>query len=133
MSLLDHYDPDGWRFYHYGTDDDGEPLFSFWMDVDDDTGVCIYERNAGAGKWLSTDHSDDEYAGVEPSDGLKEILCEVVGPDGYVDSERVEALVEYEAYFFRIVYGTVEQKQNVPPELLAFLEDITDSTLRIEP
>jgi len=130
MSLLDHYDPDGWRFYHYGSDADGEPLFSFWMDVDDDTGVCIYERNAGAGKWLSTDHSDDEYAGVEPSDDLKAVLRDLVGEG--VDGDRVESLVDYERYFVQVVHGTIEQKGDAPPELLAFLEAITDTGLKIE-
>jgi len=127
MSLLDHHDPESWRFYHYGSDDDDEPLFSFWLNIDDDTGVCIYERNAGAGKWLSTDHSDDEYTGVEPSDELRAVLGDLL--DGGIDADRLESLVDYERYFVQVVHGTINDRGHAPPELVAFLEDVAGSEL----
>lgn len=132
MGLLAHHDPVGWRFYRYGEDDNGDPLFSFWMNVDDNTGVCIYERNAGAGKWLSTHHDDEEYSGLEPSDELEELLAEICGTGGSVDGSRVEALPDHESYFFRVVHGTIEQKGRAPEELMAYLMDVTGTELTIE-
>lgn len=133
MSLLDHHEPQSWRFYYYGDDEEGDPLFSFWMTVDDTTGVCIYERNNGAGKWLSTDHDEEEYAALEPTAELKDVLRAAVDPDGQgVDVSRVESLPNYEQYFFQVVHGTIEQKHKAPEELMAFLEAICGTELRIE-
>lgn len=132
MSLLDHHDPVGWRFYVYGEDDNGEPLFSFWMDVDDDTGVCIFERNQGAGKWLGTHHDDEDYSGLDPSDELEGVLRDICGSGGSVDGARVEALPDHESYFFRIVHGTIEQKGRAPEELMAYLMDLTGTELTIQ-
>ena len=133
MGLLDYHDPESWRFYVYGSDDAGDPLFSFWMNTGPNTGVCIYERNAGAGKWLSTDHGDDEYQGQPPSEELKSVLRDVVGTGGSVAGERVHSLPEHEAYFFRVIHGTIEQKGKAPEELMAFLMEIAGTELRIEP
>jgi hypothetical protein len=133
VSILDHHDPQSWRFYYYGDDDNGDPLFSFWMTVDDTTGVCIYERNSGAGKWLSTDHDEEEYAAMRPTEELKDVLRAAVGPDSKgVDTSRVESLPNYEQYFFQVIHGTIEQKHKAPEELLAFLEEICGTELRIE-
>lgn len=133
MSLLDNHEPQSWAFYYYGDDEDGDPLFSFWMNIDKTTGVCIYERNSGAGKWLSTDHNEEEYAAIAPTDELKEVLQAAVDPDSDgVDAERVGSLPNYEQYFFQVVHGTIEQKHKAPAELMAFLEAICGRPLRIE-
>lgn len=132
MGLLTHHDPVSWRFYVYGKDDDGEPLFSFWMNIGPETGVCIYERNQGAGKWLSTHHGDEEYTGRPPSDELEELLGEVVGTGGGIAAERVHDLPDHERYFFQVIHGTIEQKGRAPPELMQYLMDITGTELRIE-
>ena len=132
MSLLDYHEPESWRFYRYGVDEAGEPLFSFWMNIDDSTGVCIYDRSGGHGMWLSTHHDDDEYQGQPPSDELKAVLREVIGPDGYVEGDRVTALPDHERYFFQAVYGTIEQKGTAPPELLRFIEHVVGSEVRLD-
>lgn len=132
MSLLDHHEPESWRFYRYGEDDDGEPLFSFWMNIDDSTGVCIYERNQGAGKWLSTHHGDEEYAGETPSDLLKEVIRGAIGEDTRgVPAERMHDLPDYERYFFQVIHGTIEQKGKAPDELLRFIEHVVGNEVRI--
>ena len=132
MSLLDHHEPESWRFYRYGTDDDGKPLFSFWMNIGPNTGVCIYERNQGAGKWLSTGHEDDEYTGEPPSDLLKEIIRGAIGQDSRgAPAERLDDLPDYEQYFFRSVHGTVEQKGKAPDELLRFIEHCVGTEVHI--
>lgn len=131
MSLLEYHDPESWRFYRYGTDADGEPLFSFWMNINENTGVCLYERNQGAGKWLSTHHDDEEYEGEPPSDELKDILREAVGTGGSIDGERVQDLPDYERYFFQVVHGTIEQKGRAPKELMLFLSEIAGTNLKI--
>lgn len=131
MSILEYHEPQSWRFYVYGEDDAGDPLFSFWVNLSDDTGVCLYERNQGAGKWLSTHHSDDEYQGVPPSDELKDILADIVGTGGGVDADRVHALPDHERYFFQVVHGTIEQKNYAPPELMEFLIEVAGTELRL--
>lgn len=132
MSILEHHEPASWRFYRYGEDADGEPLFSFWMNLDDNTGVCLYERNRGAGKWLSTHHDDEEYEGQPPSEELKRVLRDVMGTGGSVDAGRVHALDDYERYFFQVVHGTIEQKGSAPDELFVFLSEIAGTEVRIE-
>lgn len=131
MSILDHHDAVSWRFYTYGEDDNGHPLFSFWMNVGQETGVCIYDRNGGAGMWLSTDHADDEYTGRPPSEGFKDVLRDIVGTGSSIEAERVEQLPDHEAYFFRVIHGTIEQKGKAPDELMAFLMEVADTELRI--
>jgi hypothetical protein len=130
MSLLDHHEPESWRFYRYGEDDEGEPLFSFWMNINDSTGVCIYDRSSGM--WLSTHHDDEEYQGQPPSDELKAVLRDVMGTGGFVDADRVHALPDHERYFFQSVHGTIEQKGKAPDELLAFLSQLAGTEVRIE-
>jgi len=133
MSLLDHNEPESWRFYRYGEDDDGEPLFSFWMNIDDSTGVCIYERNQGAGKWLSTHHDDEEYTGEPPSDLLKGVIRGAIGKDTRgAPAERMHDLPDYERYFFQAIHGTIEQKGKAPDELLRFIEHAVGNEVRIE-
>lgn len=131
MSLLDYHEPESWRFYRYGTDDEGEPLFSFWMNIGPNTGVCLYERNQGAGKWLSTQHDDEDYDGEPPSDELKDILAEIVGTGGSVEGERIHALPDHERYFFQVVHGTIEQKGRAPDELMLFLSQLAGTDLKI--
>jgi hypothetical protein len=48
--IMQFAEPTGWRFYRYGRDDGGDPMFSFWMDVGRDTGVCLYERGDDNGR-----------------------------------------------------------------------------------
>lgn len=129
MSLLDHHEPESWRFYVYGSDDAGEPLFSFWMNIGPNTGVCLYERNGGEGKWLSTHHDDEEYQGQPPSEDLKEVLRDLIRDE--VAAERVHDLPDHERYFVQSVHGTLAEKGKIPDELLRFLEQLTGSTLRI--
>lgn len=132
MSLLDHHEPQSWAFYYYGDDESGDPLFSFWMNVNETTGVCIYERNNGAGKWLSTDHDEEEYAAIAPTDELKAALRAAVDPDSEgVKTDRVEYLPSYERFFFQVVHGTIEQKHKAPEELMAFLEEVCGRALEI--
>lgn len=128
--ILSEHDPVSWRFYVYGKDDAGDPLFSFWMDLDDDIGVCIYERNQGAGKWLSTRHDDEEYQGRPPSDELLDVLEDLVIGDG-VEGWRVTDLPNHERYFVQIVHGTIEQKGRAPPELLEFLSQVCGTEVRL--
>ena len=130
--LLQHHEPESWRFYRYGEDDEGEPLFSFWMNLTDSTGVCIYSRNEGAGKWLSTSHDDEEYSGEPPSGLLKEAIRSAVRPDVTPPSrERLEDLPDHERYFFRAIQGTIDQKGKAPDELLRFVEHVVGSEVRL--
>lgn len=129
--LLGHHEPESWRFYVYGEDDDGEPLFSFWMNIGPNTGVCIYERNQGHGKWLSTAHDDDEYSGQPPSEGLKECIRDMVASERGVSMDRMRALDAHERYFLRSVHGTVEQKGHAPDELLRFIEHCVGGEVRL--
>lgn len=129
--LLEQHDPISWRFYTYGLDEHGDPLFSFWMNIAPNTGVCIYDRNAGAGKWLSTRHSDDDYEGQPPSDELKAVLRDIVGAGGSVDGDRVQSLPDHEEYFFRVVHGTIDQKGKAPNELMAFLMEVAGTELEL--
>lgn len=132
MGLLDNHEPESWRFYVYGADEDGDPLFSFWMNIGSNTGVCIYERNQGAGKWLSTAHSDEEYQGRPPSDDLNDVLRDLTDPDGDgVSAERVDALPDHERYFVQVVHGTITQKDKASEELLRFLGDLLGTEVRV--
>lgn len=129
--LLQYHDPVGWRFYRYGEDADGEPLFSFWMNISIDTGVCVYERNAGEGKWLGTSHEPDEYEGEPPSSELKACICDAIGDGIGVEAEAVEALPDHEEYFFRIVHGTLEEKKRLPPGVMRFIEECVGNGVHI--
>lgn len=129
--ILQWHDPVSWRFYVYGEDEDDDPLFSFWMNLNDDTGVCLYERNDGAGKWLGTSHDSDEYQGLEPTEGLKDCLADAVANDEGVRGEDVEALPDYEAYFFRLVHGTAEEKRRLPPSIVKFLEECVGTEVTV--
>lgn len=131
--LLQYHEPESWRFYRYGEDENGDPLFSFWMNINDSTGVCIFERNQGAGKWLGTHHDEEEYQGEPPSEELKSVLRDAIGTEGSVSGERVHALPDYEQYFFRVVHSTIEQKGKAPDELLAFLSQLAGAEVWIEP
>jgi len=132
MSILDYVEPESWRFYYYGDDDRGQPLFSFWMNVDERTGVCIYERNGGHGKWLSTSHEPEEYSGQPPSDELEAILQEMVTSERGVRSDRLDDLEAYEQYFVKIVDGTVEEKGKVAPEIIAYLEEVVGGPITVD-
>jgi len=132
MSILDEYEPESWRFYRYGTDEDGEPLFSFWMNIGPNTGVCIYDRNGGVGKWLSTHHDDEEYSGQPPSDELKAVIRAAIGDGHGVESGRIESLPAHERYFFQVIHGTIEQKGKAPQELLRFIEHVVGHEVRLE-
>jgi len=132
MSLLDHHEPESWRFYRYGEDEEGDPLFSFWMNINDSTGVCIYDRSGGNGMWLSTAHDDEEYTGQPPSDLLNDVIRGAIGQDTRgVPAERVEDLPDYERYFFRAVAGTIEEKGKAPDELLRFIEHVVGREVHI--
>lgn len=131
MSLLDHHEPESWRFYRYGADDEGEPLFSFWMNIGPNTGVCLYERNQGHGKWLSTAHDEEEYSGEPPSEELKQCIRDSIGDGPGVRREDVLDLPDYEEYFFRSVHGTIEQKGKAPEELLRFIQHVVGNEVRI--
>lgn len=130
--LLQYHEPESWRFYRYGEDEDGDPLFSFWMNIDDDTGVCIYERNNGVGKWLSTEHAPEEYTGQPPSDELKQVIRDAIGDGPGVRPGAVKALPDHEEYFFRAVQGTIEQKGKCAAEILRFIEDVVGNEVRLE-
>lgn len=129
--LLQYHDPIGWRFYSYGEDDAGEPLFSFWMNISDDTGVCIYDRNDGHGKWLGTSHRPNEYDGQPPSSELKTCIRDAIGDGPGVKRELVEALPGHEEYFFRIVHGTIEEKKRLPPGVMRFIEECVGNEVHI--
>jgi hypothetical protein len=129
--LLQYHDPESWRFYVYGEDEDGEPLFSFWMNITDNTGVCIYERNEGDGMWLSTDHDYEEYSGQPPTDDFKQVIRDAIGDGPGVRREVVQTLPDHEEYFLRVILGTIEQKGKAPPELLRFIEHVVGSEVRI--
>jgi hypothetical protein len=132
--ILRNHSVESWRFYVYGEDDEGEPLFSFWMNTGPNTGVCIYERNQGAGKWLSTVHDDEEYTGKPPSDLLKEVIRGAIGQDTRgVPAERMHDLPDHERYFFQVIHGTIEQKGKAPDELLRFIEHVVGNEVRIAP
>jgi hypothetical protein len=132
MSLLDHHEPESWRFYRYGEDDEGEPLFSFCMNINDNTGVCIYDRSGGHGMWLSTKHDDEEYTGEPPSDLLKEVIRGAIGQDTRgVPAERMHDLPDHERYFFQSIAGTIEEKGKAPDELLRFIEHVVGNEVRI--
>lgn len=129
--ILQHHEPESWRFYVYGEDEEGEPLFSFWMNTGPNTGVCIYSRNQGAGKWLSTAHDDDEYSGQPPSEELKDALRDVMGTGGSIDAERIHSLPDHERYFFQAVHGTITQKGKAADELLRFLSQIAGTEVTL--
>ena len=131
MSLLDHHEPESWRFYRYGEDDEGEPLFSFWMNIGPNTGVCLYERNQGHGKWLSTAHDEEEYSGDPPSEELKQCIRDSIGDGPGVRREDILSLPDHEEYFFRSVHGTIEQKGKAPEELLRFIQHVVGNEVRI--
>lgn len=129
--LLQHHEPESWRFYRYGEDQDGDPLFSFWMNIDDGTGVCIYERNDGNGKWLTTEHAPEEYDGMPPSEDLKQVIRNSIGDGPGIKQEDVTALADHEEYFFRVVHGTIEEKGYAPPELLRFIEHVVGNEVTL--
>ncbi|ELZ96621.1 hypothetical protein [Haloferax sulfurifontis] len=132
MTILDYAKPVAWRFYSYGTDGGGDPLFSFWAVLDEDTQVCIYDRNGGHGMWLSTDNEDGDHAGETPSDEFEEVLYDVLGTGGSVAAERLEPLPAYERYFFRVIHGTVEQTGSAPAELEAYLSHVAGEDVMVE-
>lgn len=129
--LLQYHDPDSWAFYVYGEDDDGDPLFGFWMNVDETTGFCAYERNEGAGKWLGTEHEPEEYAAQAPTPELRECIRTAVTADRGVDVEMVRNLPAHEEYFFRAVHGTLAQKHRASPALEAFIEECVGNKVSI--
>jgi len=131
MSILDHYQPESWRFYRYGEDENGDPLFSFWMHFGGNFGVCVYDRNDGAGKWLSTEYDPDEYDDLEPTDELKQVIADALTDRG-VAREDVQALPDHEEYFFRLIHGTIDQKDMLPDEVVAFVEDAVGSEVVVE-
>jgi hypothetical protein len=129
--LLQYHDPHSWAFYVYGEDDDGDPLFGFWMNIDETTGFCAYERNGGHGKWLGTEHQPEEYAAEAPTDELRECIRDAVVDDRGVDIEKVLALPAHETYFFQVVHGTIEQKHRASPALEAFIEECVGNEVSI--
>jgi hypothetical protein len=131
QGLLQFHEPESWRFYVYGEDDEGDPLFSFWMNLTDNTGVCIYDRSGGTGKWLSTAHDDEEYTGQPPTADLKAAIRDSIGDGPGVRTEDIQALADHEAYFFRVMHGTIEQKGRAPDELLSFIEHVIGNEVRL--
>jgi hypothetical protein len=131
-SILSHHIPAGWRFYVYGEDDAGDPLFSFWMETASGHVVCLYERNEGHGHWLSTTDDDEDYEYERPSEELEALLGEVAGTGGAVDGARVESLPDHESYFFRLVHGTIEQRGRAPNELLAYIGECAGTEVHLD-
>lgn len=129
--ILRHHEPESWRFYTYGYDDAGDPLFSVWMNIGPNTGICIYDRNEGHGKWLSTELTDEEYSGQPPSEDLKQVIRDAIGDGKGVRAEDVEDLPDHEEYFFRTIHGTIEEKGCAAPELLRFIEHIVGSEVHL--
>ena len=127
--IMKFVEPTGWRFYRYGRDEGGNPMFSFWMDVDRDTGICLYERGGKQGRWLDTHHSSDDYAPIRPSDDLRKVLRQLLVSEEGVEAERVESLADHESYFARIIVGTLEDGKDLPDGVWAFLEDVAGTSL----
>jgi len=99
------------EFFVY-EDDEDDPRFSFWMQLESE-GMCLYDRPPeGAGMWLSPDRESD-YEPETPTDDLREIVAALLG--GGFEATRLADLPSHEQYFVQVLHGTVEENPDGLP------------------
>jgi|APHM01.1.fsa_nt_gi hypothetical protein len=109
-------------FYPYS----GDEQYGFWVELNDDTAVSLFERTPENGMWLDPTPDSGDYAKEEPTDDLKEIMALLV-TEQMVDMNEYD-IPDYEDHFVDTIYTTAAKlgRDNIPQLVWDFMHDCAD-------
>lgn len=107
-------------FYIY--DEEPEDIrYAFWAHMED-IAVSLFERTPDNGIWINHDPVKSDYAGVEPTETLREVIGDLFTEEG-LDPEIFEELPEHEKDFVGLIYGTITEEGTIPDMMWEFLRE----------
>jgi len=111
-------------FYPY--DDE---KYGFWVEIDDDRAISLFENTPEGGMWLDPVNDDSDHAQEQPSDALKELVGKLATQQAVDMKPYVAELEPWESHFVSTIHGTVNNvsPDNVPSLVWDWMHNCADT------
>jgi hypothetical protein len=110
------------RYVFYPYHDD---KYGFWIEIDDDRAISLFENTPEHGMWLDPVTDESEYAKEEPTETLRELVGKLVTQESVDMRPYADELPEWERHFVSVIHGTINNKDpdNIPELVWDWMHD----------